>query len=125
VPWSDQSVLVGATVEHAGFNEHSTAAGVRSLTSAVADLFTEGRTASVDDIRVGLRPVLPDELPAIGPFARAPRVTVATAHYRNGVLLSPLTADIVSRFVLTGEKDAVFEQTSPDRPLAWPAGADA
>ena len=121
VPWSDDSLLVGATVEHAGFNEHSTTAGILSLSAAVTDLFPDAGAASVDDIRVGLRPVLPDELPAIGPYGRAPRVTVATGHYRNGVLLAPLTAEIVSKFVLKGEKDPAFDLTSPDRALAWPA----
>jgi glycine/D-amino acid oxidase-like deaminating enzyme len=51
----------------------------------------------------------------IGPVARAPRVVVATGHYRNGILLAPLTATLVSRYLLDGVEDPAFALTSPDR----------
>lgn len=115
VPWSDGSLLVGATSEDAGFDEHSTAAGVRDLTRAVIDLFPASENAAVEAVRVGLRPKLPDELPALGPIGQAPRVIVATGHYRNGVLLSPLTADVVARHLLDGDTDEIVHTTTPDR----------
>jgi len=115
VPWPDGTLLVGATVEEAGFDEHATVEGVRMLTSAVTELLPGAANAQLDAVRVGLRPALPDGLPAIGPIARAPRVVVATGHYRNGVLLAPLTAELVSRFILDGVRDPAFEITTPDR----------
>jgi glycine oxidase len=62
-----------------------------------------------------LRPATPDNLPAIGPFAKAPRVIAATGHYRNGVLLAPLTAKLVVDVVLDGKRDPMLSITSPDR----------
>jgi glycine oxidase len=103
VPWSDGSLLVGATVEDVGFDESSTVAGVQSLLSAVTRILPAAARARLDQVRVGLRPATPDELPMIGPLARAPRVIVATGHYRNGILLAPLTAELVARHVLDGE----------------------
>lgn len=117
VPWSDGSLLVGATVEDVGFDEHSTVAGVDSLTSAVRRLLPASARAAVEAVRVGLRPATPDGLPWIGPLAAAPRVVMAAGHYRNGVLLTPLTADLVSRLIVDGESDAALAVTSPNRPV--------
>jgi glycine oxidase len=115
VPWSTGAVLVGATVEDAGFDESSTVAGVRELTSAVAQLLPASAAAAVEAVRVGLRPALPDALPALGPLADAPRVVVATGHYRNGVLLAPLTAEMVATYLVDGVADEAWQATSPDR----------
>jgi len=113
VPWSDGALLVGATVEDAGFDESTTAAGVRDLTDAVGDLLPGARRAVFVEARAGLRPALPDGLPAIGPLV--PRVTAATGHYRNGILLAPLTTAIVSAQILDGITDPAFTVTDPNR----------
>ncbi|MFO7301471.1 MAG: glycine oxidase ThiO [Acidobacteriota bacterium] len=115
VPWSDGTVLVGATMEEVGFDEGTTVAGVNTLTSAAIELLPHATGARLDAIRVGLRPMLPDELPAIGPFAAAPRIVAATGHYRNGVLLAPLTAELVTGYLLDNVRDDLFEITTPDR----------
>ena len=115
VPWADGSLLVGATVEDVGFDERSTVAGVRDLTDAVAELLPGSVLAAIEGIRVGLRPAMPDGLPAIGPLAADRRITAATGHYRNGILLAPLTAEIVAKYVLDGVADPAFAVTSPGR----------
>jgi len=115
VPWADGSLLVGATVEDAGFDERPTVEGVRALTGAVAELLPAARRASVDAIRVGLRPAMPDGLPAVGPLSADPRIVAATGHYRNGILLAPWTAEVVSRYLIDGVRDASLEITRPDR----------
>lgn len=115
VPWPDGTLLVGATAEDVGFDEHATVAGVQALTTAVTELLPRSASARVAGVRVGLRPAVPDGLPAIGPLARAPRVVMATGHFRNGILLAPLTAELVSRFILDGVRDDAFRLTSPDR----------
>jgi glycine oxidase len=115
VPWHDGTLLVGATVEDAGFDETSTVDGVRLLTTAVARLIPDAQHAAVADVRVGLRPATPDGLPLIGPLAAAPAVTLATGHYRNGILLTPLTAQLVADSVLDGSVDPLFAATTPDR----------
>src|SRR5262249_20440721 len=78
VPWTDGSLLVGATVEDVGFDERSTVAGVEQLTSAVRRLLPESAKASVEAVRVGLRPASADGLPFIGPLSAAPRVIMAS-----------------------------------------------
>jgi glycine oxidase len=115
VPWSNGSVLVGATVEDVGFDERSTVAGVHALTDAVRQLLPAADQAALTGVRVGLRPSTPDGLPWIGPLASAPRVVMAAGHYRNGVLLAPLTADLVSRLIVDGTLDPALAVTSPNR----------
>jgi glycine oxidase len=115
VPWRDGSLLVGATVEEAGFDETATAAGVTRLLESSAELLTTMPEARFDTVRVGLRPGTPDELPLIGPSSTMPGVYYATGHYRNGVLLSPLTAKLVAALVLDGRRDPDLELVRPDR----------
>ena len=115
VPWSDMSVLVGATVEDAGFDERSTISAIQELTMAVNELLPEARTASLQEVRVGLRPASADELPIIGALPASPRVVVATGHYRNGVLLAPVTAAIVRDYLLDDVRDRALDWTRPDR----------
>jgi len=115
VPWHDGTLLVGATVEDVGFDETSTVEGVRALTDGVARLLPDAKLAAVADVRVGLRPASPDGLPLIGPLTMAPTVTLATGHFRNGILLAPLTAQLVARSVLDGWRDPMLAVTTPDR----------
>jgi glycine oxidase len=115
VPWPDGTLLVGATVEDVGFDEASTVDGVQTLTSAVVELIPDARHAALRGVRVGLRPATQDGLPIIGPLRSAPNVTIATGHYRNGVLLTPLTADMVCRYVLDRVADPMLKETTPDR----------
>lgn len=115
VPWSDGSLLVGGTLEDVGFDETTTVAAIRDLMDAGSELVPSIWQASLEAVRVGLRPATPDGLPLIGPLPDAPRVTIATGHYRNGILLAPLTAEIVAKYVLDGWSDPAFEMTSPDR----------
>lgn len=115
VPWSDGTLLVGATVEEVGFDEHSTVEGVRDLSAAVSALLPDAARASIESVKVGLRPALPDRLPAIGTLARAPRVMMATGHFRNGVLLAPVTAKLVAGAIIDGIVDPILASTSPDR----------
>ena len=115
VPWRNGALLVGATVEEAGFDETATAAGVSRLLQASADLLALVPQGRFDAVRVGLRPGTPDELPLIGPAATMPGVYYATGHYRNGVLLAPLTAKLVADLVLDGTRDSALELARPDR----------
>jgi glycine oxidase len=115
VPWPDGSLLVGATVEEVGFDERVTEEAVRTLAEAAAELLPAAKGAKLVETRVGLRPAAPDGLPVIGPFRDAPTVIAATGHYRNGVLLAPLTAALVAGLVLEGRQDSVFEIATPNR----------
>jgi glycine oxidase len=102
VPWPDGTVLVGATVEDVGFDEEATEAGFAQLQAAAATMVPVLASAQVMDVRVGLRPRGPDELPLVGPSTVVPGLLYATAHYRNGVLLAPLTAAMVRDTLVPG-----------------------
>jgi len=115
VPWRNGALLVGATVEDVGYDESATADGVTRLLGASAELITGVPKARFETVRVGLRPGTPDELPLIGPSSTMPGVYYATGHYRNGVLLSPLTAKLVADLVLQGKCDPDLDLVRPDR----------
>ena len=66
-------------------------------------------------VRVGLRPRTPDDLPVIGPSAKVPGLIFATGHFRNGILLAPLTASIVCDWVVERRRDPALAITSPLR----------
>jgi glycine oxidase len=101
VPWPPRTLLVGATVEDVGFDEDSTVAGVHDLLAGVGELLPGAWQSSVAEIRVGLRPATESGLPLIGPLPSDPRICLATGHYRNGVLLAPLTAKLVADHVMS------------------------
>lgn len=115
VPWSDGSLLVGGTVEHVGFDERATDAGVQGLRRAAAELLPASARAHLQEVRVGLRPGTPDGVPVIGRAAANPRVIFATGHYRNGVLLAPLTAELVTGLLVDGREAPELALTTPAR----------
>jgi len=115
VPRATGTMLVGATVEEAGFDERATTAGVHDLLDAACDLLPPAWQAAFAGVRVGLRPATPDELPVLGASPHAPGVYYATGHYRNGVLLAPVTAVLLAELVLGQPADEVLSAFRPDR----------
>jgi glycine oxidase len=115
VPWIDGTVLVGATAEDVGFDERATAAGVRDLLDAVCDLLPEAWRGTFIEARVGLRPATPDGLPIVGRSSVVPALTYATGHFRNGILLAPLTAALVADLIADGTHDPALDTLSPKR----------
>jgi glycine oxidase len=115
VPRQDGTVLAGATVEDVGFAETATASGVMHLLRESTRLLPILRHAAFDEVRVGLRPMTADELPAIGPSSTMRQVFYATGHYRNGVLLAPLTAALAADLVLDGRAGPELSLVRPDR----------
>ena len=115
VPWRNGRVLVGATVEDAGFDERATAAGVRDLLEAACTLVPHLWQASFAEVRVGLRPAASDLLPIVGSSEVLAGLVYATGHYRNGVLLAPLTAALVGDLVVGRGEDEAFASFAPSR----------
>jgi glycine oxidase len=115
VPRLDGSILVGATVEEAGFDERITEEGVETLLAAVHRLLPVTKNARLIEARVGLRPATPDELPVIGSDPRVPGLVHASGHYRNGVLLAPITAKLIGDLVVDGRSDHSLESFRVDR----------
>jgi glycine oxidase len=115
VPWDDGTVLVGATMEDAGFDERTTVAGVRDLLEAACEVTPAAWTAALVDARAGLRPASSDLLPIVGPSRVLPNLMYATAHYRNGILLAPVTAALVADAMLDHRIDPALAALSPQR----------
>jgi glycine oxidase len=115
VPWEDGTLLVGATVEEAGFDERTTAAGVHDLIDAACEIVPRIWTAGLISAKAGLRPATTDDLPIIGMSTVIPNLMYATGHYRNGVLLAPLTAQLVADSMLEDKVDPMLAVTSPQR----------
>jgi glycine oxidase len=117
VPWQDGTVLVGATVEDVGFDSRTTAAGVHTLLDAACALLPDAAEATFLEARAGLRPATADGLPIIGRSTQVEGLVYATGHYRNGVLLAPLTAALVADLIVEGREDPALAITSPGRTL--------
>jgi glycine oxidase len=115
VPWTDGTLLVGATMEDVGFVEQTTVAGVRTLLDAAYELLPETQNAEFQEARVGLRPATSDSLPVIGESDTVPGLYFAAGHYRNGILLAPLTAQLIADAVLDKRQHPFLSATSPAR----------
>jgi glycine oxidase len=115
VPWQDGSVLVGATVEEVGFDESVTADAVAHLLQKAGQIVPALQSATFTEARAGLRPASTDELPIIGASTAVRGVYYATAHYRNGVLLAPVTATLIADLVVNGHQRPELELVRPDR----------
>ncbi|HXW58645.1 MAG TPA: glycine oxidase ThiO [Solirubrobacteraceae bacterium] len=94
VPRADGGYVLGATVEERGFELAPTAGGVYELLRDCHELLPGVSELQIEELCVGLRPGIPDNVPAIGPGA-LDGLTWATGHHRNGILLAPLTAELV------------------------------
>jgi glycine oxidase len=120
VPWHDGTVLVGATEESAGFDERVTGGGVGRMLQAGRLLLPPLADATFLEARAGLRPGTSDGLPIIGPSQEVPGLIYATGHFRNGVLLAPLTASLVNA-CLEGISDPALDLVRPGRTRPAPS----
>jgi len=99
VPRDDGRVLVGATVEDAGYDKSVDPAAVAELVACAAGVVPALARAPVESSWAGLRPGTADDLPVMGPDPEVAGLVWATGHYRNGILLAPLTAECVTALV--------------------------
>jgi glycine oxidase len=96
VPRGDGRYVLGATVEERGFDTAMTAGGVHELLRDASGLVPGVLELEIEEAIAGLRPGTPDNGPVLGRSPSDPRVVWATGHYRNGILLAPVTADLVA-----------------------------
>lgn len=114
VPRTDGRIIAGSTLEDAGFEKRVTAAGMHKILEAALELIPALAEAAVVETWSGLRPGTPDQLPILGP-SNIDGLLIATGHYRNGILLAPVTAKILHDCVLAGETPANAAIFSPLR----------
>lgn len=114
VPRRDGRLIVGGTVEERGFDTSLTAGGVFSLLEGAWRAMPGIEELPIDEMWVGFRPGSRDDAPVLGPSG-VDGLVLATGHHRNGILLTPVTADAVSRFILSGEVDEAIRPFAVER----------
>ncbi len=107
VPRSNGRLILGATVEERGFDETLTAGATLTLLEAAWRALPAIDELAIDEMWAGFRPGSPDDAPILGPCA-VEGLVLATGHHRNGILLTPVTADEVSRCILDGKASATI-----------------
>ena len=122
VPRRDGRLLVGATVEEKGFDTQLTAGGLLTLLEAAWRVLPAVEELPIAETWVGHRPGSRDDAPILG-AGPLPGLIYATGHHRNGILLTPITADAIARLVLEGETDPIIAPFGLERFLPARAAA--
>jgi glycine oxidase len=115
VPRPDGEIVLGATEEEGNYDARPTLSGVNRLTEAALEVVPAAGAFTVEGIWAGLRPAAPDRHPIVGWAPGISGLMIATAHYRNGVLLGPLTGRVVADQIVTGKASLEFALFGPER----------
>lgn len=113
VPRRDKHIIIGATIEEVGFTPGNTPQGIQQLLQQATDLFPQLAHYPIEEMWWGFRPTTPDELPILG---KSPwhNFTLATGHHRNGILLIPITAQLIAD-AIASDPDPLLENFSYQR----------
>jgi glycine oxidase len=109
-----QNLVAGSTIENAGYEKAVTSGGLEAILGAVNELAPSLAGAEILDTWSGLRPGTPDQLPILGP-TDLEGLLIATGHYRNGILLAPVTAKLIREWITEGRTTLNCEDFSPLR----------
>jgi len=119
-----QNLVAGSTIENAGYEKAVTSGGLEQILGAVNGLAPSLAGAEIADTWSGLRPGTPDQLPILGP-TDVEGLLIATGHYRNGILLAPITAELIAAWITDGRTALNCEDFSPLRFLGGSADRSA
>jgi glycine oxidase len=114
IPRSDGRILVGTTVEEAGFDKRTDVATIQRLHRAAVAIVPELRNAKILEDWAGLRPGTPDSLPILG-STTTPGYYVATGHFRDGILLAPITAQVMAELITGTNCNYDLKPFAPER----------
>ncbi|MBN3961871.1 glycine oxidase ThiO [Nostoc sp. NMS8] len=106
VPRRDR-LVIGATSEDVGFIPNNTPEGIQKLLQAAIRLYPQLKHYPIQEFWWGFRPATPDELPILG-TSHCQNLTLATGHYRNGILLAPVTAALIADLILEQKSDPLL-----------------
>ncbi len=116
VPRLDGRLLAGSTTEYAGFDKRVTGGGIHKITKHAIEIAPLVEGLPLMDAWAGLRPrAALDEWPVLGRSAETAGLYYATAHYRNGILLAPITGEILADEITGGVRSSLLEAFAPER----------
>jgi glycine oxidase len=115
VPRQDGRLLAGSTSENAGFTKKITAGGISSILANAQEISPKTSSLAIVDTWSGLRPRAADGLPVLGPCVEIEGLFYATGHYRNGILLAPVTGELIADAVVAGRVSPLLAAFSPNR----------
>jgi glycine oxidase len=115
VPRRDGRVLAGSTAEHVGFDKRITDEGVAAIKAMATEIAPGIAALPLIDSWAGFRPRAKDGLPVLGPSAQIEGLFYATGHYRNGILLAPITGKVIADAIVDGVMPASLDSFSPNR----------
>ncbi|WP_305069168.1 glycine oxidase ThiO, partial [Limnofasciculus baicalensis] len=114
VPRRDGRLIIGATSEDVGWQPDNTPAGIQSLLARAIRLYPILQDWSIQECWWGFRPTTPDELPILG-TSPCQNLTLATGHYRNGILLAPITGLLIADLIEAKKSDSLLEHFGYER----------
>jgi glycine oxidase len=109
------ATIAGSTMEQTGFDPTTSVEGIAKIRSSAAEICPALARSAVAGRWGGLRPVTPDMLPLLGPDPKAPQIIYGCGHSRNGVLMAPLTGDLIADLVTGSPLRLDLSQFRPDR----------
>jgi glycine oxidase len=115
VPRRDGRLLAGSTAEHVGFDKSTTVAGIDAIKSMAREIAHGTTSLSMVDSWAGFRPRAKDGLPVLGPCSGIKGLFYATGHYRNGILLAPITGKVIADAIVDGLMPESLKPFSPNR----------
>ncbi|HBE17883.1 MAG TPA: glycine oxidase ThiO [Cyanobacteria bacterium UBA11149] len=114
VPRRDGRLIIGATSEDVGWQPHNTPAGIQTLLARAMRLYPQLQDWAIQEYWWGFRPATPDELPILG-TSPCQNLTLATGHYRNGILLAPITGLLIADLIAAKKSDSLLEHFNYER----------
>lgn len=108
VPRRDGRIVIGATSEAVGFLPNNTPAGIQGLLARAIRVFPSLQDFPIQELWWGFRPETPDQAPILGP-GPFDNLTLALGHYRNGILLMPITAQLISNLIVNQQADPLLD----------------
>jgi thiazole synthase len=111
VPRRERRIVIGATSEDVGFTPYNTPVGIQALLQRAIRIYPQLQDYPIHEFWWGFRPATPDELPILG-HSPCSNLTLATGHYRNGILLAPITAKLIVDLVWEQKSDSLLDSFS-------------
>ena len=117
IPRPSGEHIMGSTVEFVGFDKRVTVEGMTGVLQGITRLVPALHEAAMVTNWACLRPAAPDGLPLLGRVPGRPGLVIATGHFRNGILLAPITGKIIAELIVDGKSSLSLEPFRPDRPF--------